>query len=150
MPHLITQLSTSILLQLATMTDQNQKPNLEFLWSVEAIGTRSEQSSSTFLSTYQASNISHLPNDTNCAKFPWKEGKPYLPSNFNICQRRTKALLTKLKLNPELLNLYIIQEQECRGFIECVDNASATPVHYLFHHPVFTTIAVMKTHMLPA
>ena len=137
MPHLTTQLSTSILLQLTTMTDQNQEPNLEHLWSVEAITTHSEQSSSAFLNTYQASSISQLPNGTYCAKFPWKENKPYLPSNFNICQHRTKALLTKLKLNPELLNLYnnIIQEQEPCGFIEHVDT-TATPVHYLSHHPV--------------
>ena len=138
MPHLTTQLSTSIPLQLTTMTDQNQEPNLEHLWSVEAIGTHSGQSSSAFLNTYQTSSISQLPNGTHCAKFPWKEDKPYLPSNFNICQRRTKALLTKFKLNPELLNLYnnIIQEQECHGLIERVDTTSATPVHYLSHHPV--------------
>ena len=99
-----------------------------------------EKSSSTFLNTYQASSISQLPNGTYmyCAKFPWKEDKPYLPSNFNLRQCRTMALLTKLKLNPALLNLYnnIIQEQERRGFVERVDNTSATPVHYLSHHPV--------------
>ena len=138
MPQVATQLSTSILLQLTTIADHNQEPNLEQLWSVEAIGTCPQQSSSSFLNTYQASSISQLPNGTYCAKFPWKDDKPYLPSNFNICQRRTKTLLTKLMLTPELLNLYhnIIQEQERRGFIERVDNTFTTPVHYLSHHPV--------------
>ena len=112
MPQVATQLSTSILLQLTTIADHNQEPNLEQLWSVEAIGTCPQQSSSSFLSTYQASSISQSPNGTYCVKFPWKDDKPYLPSNFNICQRRTKTLLTKLMLTPELLNLYhnIIQE----------------------------------------
>ena len=64
--------------------------------------------------------------------------KPDLPSNFNICQRRTKNLLTKLKLTPTLLKLYndIILEQERRGFIEQVTNSSATAVHYLSHHTI--------------
>ena len=64
MPSLTTQLSTSVFLQLTTLKDQNQEPNLEQLWSVEAIGTESQKSNPTFLWTYQASSIYQLPNGT--------------------------------------------------------------------------------------
>ena len=64
--------------------------------------------------------------------------KPDLPSNFNICQHRTKNLFTKLKLTPTLLKLHndIILEQERHGFIEQVTDSSATAVHHLSHHLV--------------
>ena len=108
------------------------------MWSVEAIRTESQKSNRTFLQTYQASSIYQLLNDKYSAKFPWRQDKPDLPSNFNICQRRTKNLLTKLKLTPTLLKLYndIILEQEHRGFIEQVTDSCATAVHYLSHYPV--------------
>ena len=121
------------------MTDHNQTPNLQQLWSVEAIGIHCQESNPTFLRMYQKSSIQQLPNGIYSAKFPWKEDKPHLPTNFAICQRRTKTLLTKLRLTPDLLNLYnnIIQEQERRGFIEKVsDSSPAVAVHYLSHHPV--------------
>ena len=134
------QLPASILLQFATTAD-NTETDLQQLWLIEAIGTESNQPSSNFLKSYQSHNISQLPNGTYSVKFPWKENKPHLPTNFTICQRRTKTLLTKLRLTPDLLNLYnnIIQEQERHGFIEKVNNSSpAVAVHYLSHHPVKT------------
>lgn len=72
------------------------------------------------------------------AKFPWKEDKPHLPSNFAICQKRTTNLLNKLRRTPELLQLYdnIIQEQEKRGFIERINDHSTNNAHYLPHRPV--------------
>jgi len=72
------------------------------------------------------------------AKFPWKEDKPFLPSNFAISQKRTTNLLNKLRHTPALLKHYdsIIQEQEKRGFIEQISDHSTLNVHYLPHRPV--------------
>ena len=133
-----TQLLTSILLQLATAAD-NKGIDLQKLWSIEAIGT---DSSSVFLKSYQSRNISQLPDGTYTAKFPWKEDKRHLPSNYNTCER-TKNLLTRLRQSPQLLKLYdnIIMDQECRGFIEKVNDipSFSTPepsVHSLSHHPI--------------
>jgi len=52
--------------------------------------------------------------------FPWKEDRPYLPSNFSTCKKHTNALVQKLKHTPELFTIYdnIIKDQEQRGFIE--------------------------------
>ena len=66
MPHCTTQLLTS-LLQLTILADQNQEPNLEQLWSVEAIGMQPQEPNSTFLQTYQASSIRQLSNGTYSA-----------------------------------------------------------------------------------
>ena len=80
-----------------------------------------------------------MPDGTYIARFPWKEPKPYLPSNLTICTRRTKSLVTNLRRHPELLKLYdsIIKEQERRGFIKRVDIAlNTSDVHYLSHHAV--------------
>ena len=117
-PHPSTQLSASIFLQISTMTEQ--APNLDQLWEVEAVVVHPQESNSTFLSIYRDSSIYQLPNGICCTKFPWKEDKPYLSTNFTICQRRTKTLLTKLRASPNLLQMYnnIIQEQERCGVIE--------------------------------
>ena len=73
------------------------------------------------------------------ARFPWKEDRPYLPTNFNICEKRTTTLIHKLKQTPEVLSIYddIIKDQEKRGFIERVnDNGTTGKTHYLPHRPV--------------
>ena len=73
------------------------------------------------------------------ARFPWKEDRPYLPTNINICTKRTTTLVHKLKQTPELLNIYdnIIKDQEKRGFIERVNDDDTTKnAHYLPHRPV--------------
>ena len=138
MPQLAIRSSTSVLLQITTSAD-DQQFNQQELWSIEAIGTNPTQSNGTFLRSYQSNNISQMPDGTYIARFPWKEPKPYLPSNLTICTRRTKSLVTNLRRHPELLKLYdsIIKEQERRGFIERVDIAlNTSDVHYLSHHAV--------------
>jgi len=109
-----TQLPTSILLQLTTTAEE---VDLQQLWSIEAVGTNSQEPSSNFLKCYQSSNISQLLDGTYTAKFPWKDDKPHLPSNYN---RKTTNLLNRLRQTPQLLKLYenIILDQERRGFIK--------------------------------
>ena len=111
-PQLAVQFSTTILQQIMTSVDQQFNP--QELWS---IGTKPEQSSDTFLCSYQSSSISQMPDGIYTAKFLWKEDKPHLPSNLAICTRRTKSLVAKLRRHPQLLK-NIIKEQERRGFIE--------------------------------
>ena len=106
-----------------TSTVTLEEPNLENFWSIESVGTNANTPSvdSTFLHTYQQSSITQTPGGTYMARFPWKEDRPYLPTNISIC-KRTTALVHKLKQTPELLNVYdnIIKDQEKRGFIERV------------------------------
>ena len=140
LPYPANQSTSSILLQITSALTKPEEPNLEQFWSIEGIGTnlREEGIDSTFLQAYQNSCISQTPEGTYTAKFPWKENRPYLPSNLNTCTSRTHALLNKLRQTPELLQIYdsIIKEQEQRGFIERVDAGTTENVHYLPHHPV--------------
>jgi len=54
------------------------------VWSVESIGTNTHTTSInlSFLRTYRQSSITKTPEGVYIARFPWKEDKPYLPSNF--------------------------------------------------------------------
>ena len=82
-----------------------EEPDIQQFWSMEAIGTSvpEEQTNSTFLQTYLNTCISQAPEGTYIARFPWKEEKPYLPSNLDTCKRRTCTLVNKLRQTPELL-----------------------------------------------
>ena len=140
LPHCLSQSAASILLQI-TSSVAPEEPNLEKFWSVESIGTNAHTTSTDlfFLRTYQQSAITQTPEGVYIARFPWKEDKPYLPSNFNICKKRTIVLVNKLKQTPELLSIYdnIIKDQQQRGFIETVSDHDTTEnTHYLPHRPV--------------
>jgi len=118
-------------------------PNLEYFWSLEAIGTGNTRKfpDSTLLQSYQETSITRTSEGFYTARFPWKVNKPDLPTNLAICKGRTLTLMNKLKRSPKLLQLYdeIIKEQEQRGFIEKVnddDGDAGDNVHCLPHHPV--------------
>ena len=140
LPYSFSQTATSILLQIAS-TVTPEEPNLEKFWSIESVGTDTNTSAvdSTFLHTYQESSITQTPEGMYIARFPWKEDKPFLPSNINICKKRTTTSLQKLRQTPDLLNIYdnIIKDQEKRGFFKRVDeNDTAVHIHYLSHRAV--------------
>ena len=147
LPYSLSQTATSILLQMAS-TVMPEEPNLEKFWSIESVGTDAIKQAvdSTFLCTYQQSSITQTPEGMYVARFPWKEDKPFLPSNITICKKRTTTLLQKLKQTPDLLNIYdnIIKDQEKRGFIERVDDNDTTEnTHYLPHRAVKKDSATM-------
>ena len=137
LPYSLSQTATSILLQMAS-TVMSEEPNLEKFWSIESVGIDAikQAVNSTFLRTYQQSSITQTPEGMYVARFPWKEDKPFLPSNITIFKKQTTTLLQKLKQTPDLLNIYdnIIKDQEKRGFIERVDdNDTIENTHY---HPI--------------
>ena len=140
LPCPVHQSTSSILLQITSTVTKPDEPNLEQFWSVEGIGTNApeDETNPAFLQAYQNTCVSQSPEGMYTAKFPWKEDRPYLPSNLATCTRRTHALVNKLRQTPELLRLYdnIIKEQERRGFIERVDADTTENVHYLPHHPI--------------
>jgi len=119
-------------------------PNIEQIiekfWTIESTGTfpTSLQSYDQFTDDYLASIVQEN-NGSYVVKFPWKNNHAPLPSNFKICECRTRALARHLSNTPDLLRVYndIIKEQERRGFIEKIDSSPPTgPVHYIPHHHV--------------
>ena len=115
-------------------------PDLEQFWNVESVGiTPKDESKNTFLDTYITNNVERVSDGSYCARFPWKDNHPPLPTNFSTCAYRTRSLAHKLALNPSLLTKYsdILADQEHRGFIERVqDPVSTTRCHYIPHHAV--------------
>lgn len=71
---------------------------------------------------------------------PWKEFHEPLPSNYALCLKRLRGLLTRLKQDPHILKEYdsTIRDQLAKGIIEVVPNDEPKPelVHYLPHHGV--------------
>ena len=116
-------------------------PNIEQFWNVEAAGTtpsKEEDPGKQFLRSYIQSSITCQPDGSYSLRFPWKQDHPPLPSNYNVCERRTRSLAKRLANTPDILQTYsdIISEQESRGFIEQVETTSSTSAHYIPHHPV--------------
>ena len=111
--------------------------------NVEAAGTEAtttkDDPDKEFLRSYMECSISCKPNGSYSLKFPWKDSYPPLPSNYNVCERRTRSLARRLAETPGILQTYgdIISEQQSRGFVEQVLAISSTDhVHYIPHHPV--------------
>ena len=125
---------------LHTSTICNEEDQQENFWNVESTDiTNPKETDTSFLQQYQKSSISREPDGGYTAKFPWKYDHAPLPTNYAICERRTRSLARRLKQVPELLEKYnnIIAEQERRGFIEKIhSSAFSKHTHYIPHHAV--------------
>ena len=124
-----------------SMLSIKEVPNIEQFWNVEAAGTTpsKEEPGKQFLRSYIQSSITCQPDGSYSLRFPWRENHPPLPSNYSVCERRTRSLARRLARTPDILRTYseIISEQESRGFIEQVQTTSSmTSVHYIPHHLV--------------
>ena len=114
--------------------------SLDTFWKAESSGIspNTMDSDDNFLKAYMQSKIKRQPDGALTLKFPWKEDHPSLPSNFSICAKRTRSLAQRLAKTPELLRVYgqIIADQECKGFIERVNNFNTKQTHYIPHRAV--------------
>ncbi|XP_048582690.1 uncharacterized protein LOC116603367 [Nematostella vectensis] len=120
---------------------QEDKFDLQQFWSLESMGIspNADPPEKNFLTNYQATSITRDEDGTYIAGFPWKEEHAPLPTNFSICERRTRATARRLHQTPDLMKSYddIIKEQEARGFIEKVSNPDPSDhAHYIPHHHV--------------
>ena len=74
--------------------------------------------------------------------WPWKQENFCLPDNYALALRRLKSLVNRFRLDPELLQNYILilHHQLEKGMIERVDASieTSTRKYYLPHHPVLT------------
>ncbi|XP_057379622.1 uncharacterized protein LOC130701716 [Daphnia carinata] len=116
-----------------------QHDDVSQLWSLEVLGIVPDDESNDSAATYQSSCISYHCNRYT-ARLPWKTEHPVLPSNYLICQRRTRHTVHSLLKKPNMLQLYskIIRDQLEAEFIEKVPRTLQTPkgCHYIPHFPV--------------
>ena len=73
-------------------------------------------------------------------KLPWKNKRPVISTNYDMCQNRLKSLYYKLLKEPELLKEYdsIMNDQLEKGIIESVPTEGTEPnnVHFMPYHAV--------------
>ena len=111
-------------------------------WTLESTGISPKTDNSnadSVIQSYINLNVSRLPDGSYTTKFPWKPNHPPLPTNYTLCERRTRSLVNKLSRTPQLLTTYnnILSEQVTRGFIEKVNSPfPTTNCHYIPHHAV--------------
>ena len=110
---------------------------LKAFWDLEALGISDREQ--TLYDQFKR-NISFVDGRYE-VPLPWRSSLLTVSLNYNLCQRRLKALLRQLRQDPELLreNNAIIESQLKSGIIELVDNAdsiSHETTHYLPHHTV--------------
>ena len=102
------------------------------------------------MNTYLDS-VTHLNDGSYMVKFPWKDNHAPLPSNFQVCERRTRSLACRLIQTPTLMKSYneIIKEQERKGFIEkVISEPMPNQVYCIPHHPMRnTTIKLVFDHV---
>ena len=72
---------------------------------------------------------------------PWRSPRPILHNNFNLCLKRLKGLLSRLRSEKDILRDYdsVIRAQVEQGIVEPIDSATEADVigvHYLPHHVV--------------
>ena len=88
----------------------DEECNLQRFWNLEATETEVENNvDKKFLDDYSEHCITRLQDGSYCAKLPWKESHPPLPSNFNICWR-TRSLAYQLSQTPELLRQHRVAD----------------------------------------
>ena len=75
---------------------------------------------------------------------PWRNPRHILHNNFNLCLKRLKGLLSRLRSEKNILREYdsVIRAQVEQGVVEPSDSATeadVTGVHYLSHYAVIRT-----------
>uniref|UniRef100_A0A1I8BIN4 Integrase catalytic domain-containing protein n=1 Tax=Meloidogyne hapla TaxID=6305 RepID=A0A1I8BIN4_MELHA len=112
-------------------------------WSLETIGVKDDPTSKDdqVAMDFFKQTIKRSPNGRYIVKWPWKENKENLPSNFSLAYRRFLGLMERLKKNPDLMLEYekIIESDIKRGVLEDADRNKGSIEHFLPHHPVITT-----------
>ena len=105
-------------------------------WKLETIGIKDEPMFEIEQFENYRDKYLRKENDKYIAGLPWKIDHPPLPTNFDVCERKTRAMVRRLP--PELLAVYnrIITDQLSHDFIELVEEDDVTIGHYIPHHAV--------------
>jgi len=119
------------------------KPSLKNLWSLEAIGIKDPLTANSDDEVlHKFCDSVRFENERYHVAWPWRQENFYLPDNYTLALQRLKSLVSRIRLDPELLRNYILvlHHQLEKGMIERVDVSivTSTRKYYLPHHPVLT------------
>ena len=125
--------------------NDNLISSLKSFWNTESIGiTPLEEKRETHLEFVQDINFKKGRYEVG---LPWKDNRPDLGTDYELCHNRLRSLHSKLKKQPELLKEYDknIKEQLAAGIIETIpahhkssndEVSSNQAIHYIPHHGV--------------
>ncbi|XP_070535064.1 uncharacterized protein [Ptychodera flava] len=97
-------LPTSTVMHVATHTS-GENSLLQNFWNVESIGITDDHVSQQEV-TYDSYTKNKLRSENNryVAKLPWRQDHPALPTNRNVCEKRTRTMVQRL--TPEIRQVY--------------------------------------------
>ena len=107
---------------------------LRSFWELESLGIVEEEK--TLYDEFAATI--RFQDGRYKVPLPWKEFHEPLGDNYQLCEKRLRGLLKRLRHEPEVLKRYnsTIQDQLEKGIIEPAPDETKSTVHYLPHHGV--------------
>ena len=107
---------------------------LRSFWELESLGIIEEEK--TLYDEFAATI--HFQDGRYKVPLPWKEFHEPLEDNYQLCEKRLRGLLKRLRHDPEALKQYnsTIQDQLEKGIIEPAPEETKSTTHYLPHHGV--------------
>lgn len=97
---------------------------LRSFWDLESLGIKAEEQS-----VYEqfTASIQFLDGRYE-VPLPWKDPHPVLPNNYNLCLRRLRGLLCRLRQDRDIFREYdsIIRNQIEQGVVQVIDDPDFT------------------------
>ena len=107
---------------------------LRSFWELESLGIMEEEKTlyDEFAATIRFQDGHYK------VPLPWKEFHEPLGDNYQLCEKRLRGLLKRLRHEPEVLKQYdsTIRDQLEKGIIEPAPEETKSTTHYLPHHGV--------------
>ena len=130
----VSVLNTMIYTTMMSPAPDDQK--LTDYWELETVDIKDEPNVNKYdFERYRDTNL-HLSDGKYTAKLPWKNDHPSLPTNFNICDKRTRSMAKRLSDDQRQIYDQVLSDHLSRGFIEPVPHDDHTRGHYIPHHAV--------------
>ena len=122
-------------------TPKTPSLTLKQFWETESIEIKGELESKKSSDCFN-DNV-RFNGERYKVELPWKENRPVISSDCELCVDRLKSLQRRLLKDPELIPEYhrIIEDQISQGIVEKVPTGQGEvneneTVHYLPHHGV--------------
>ena len=114
---------------------RENQARMEKLWDLDSVGIHEgDHVHDSFKDNVTFNRTRYI------VELPWKEGKYELPINIDLCEKRLKSLVNRLKKEPEQLEKYdkTIKDQLVAGIVEpAPEEPTGNRIHYIPHHGVF-------------
>ncbi len=113
---------------------------LKSFWDLESFGISPYSDTDPSVNETFESSICFVDGRYQ-VKLPWKESHPPLADHYNLCVKRLRGLIRRLRQDPDVLREYdsTVKDQIQRGVVEPVEEASGElchKIHYLPHHAI--------------